>query len=199
MSFPVRTLLEEIGNRALRLDADTLRRLGEMDGKVIGLRVLRDASPPLEFFMFPSAAGLQLREQFDGTPDVTISASSVMFARLALGRPLAAGEIQVSGDMDLGQRFQRLLGQVDIDWEERLSHFTGDIVAHQLGNAARDLRAFGRQAFDTLTRDVSEYLQEEARLVARREQVERFLNDVDRLRADTDRLEKRLERLQGSI
>jgi ubiquinone biosynthesis protein UbiJ len=199
MSFPVRTLLEEIGNRALRLDADTLRRLGEMDGKVIGLRVLRDAQPPLEFFVFPSAAGLQLREQVDRIPDVTISASSVMFARLAFGRPLAAGEIQVSGDMDLGQRFQRLLGKIDIDWEERLSHFTGDIVAHQLGNAARGLRVFGRQAFDTLTRDVSEYLQEEARLVARREQVERFLNDVDRLRADTDRLEKRLERLQGSI
>jgi len=50
----------------------------------------------------------------------------------------------------------------------------------------------------TLGQDVTEYLQEESRLLARRDRVEVFLRAVDELRAAADRLEKRVERLHGA-
>ena len=130
--------------------------------------------------------------------DVTISASSVVFARLAMGRPMAAGEIQISGDVALGQAFQRILEHVQIDWEEALSRLSGDVIAHQVARAARHAASWSQHATDTLQRDVAEYMQEEAQLLATRPEVERFLDAVDRLRTDAERLGKRLERLEAA-
>lgn len=188
-------LLQEAVNAALRFDPETRRRLGELDGRVIGVSMVRGADAPLDIYIYPSEAGVRLAARHDGTPDVTVSATSVVFARLALGRPLAAGELQLSGDIALGQKFQRLLGHIDIDWEEQLARLTGDVAAHQLARAARAAAGWGRQAAATLGLDLAEYLQEESRLLARRARVEAFLDGVDRLRADAERLEQRLRRL----
>jgi ubiquinone biosynthesis protein UbiJ len=198
MALPLTTLAQTLGNRVLRLDPETLKRLGEFDGKLICLRFVRPELPPLELFLWPSEAGFRIETRCDTVPDVTIAASSVVFARLALKRGIASGEMQISGNMELGQKFQRILGQIDIDWEEELAHVTGDVIAHQVGNALRAAQRFGEHAYRTLTQDAAEYLQEEARLLARRERVEQFLSDVDRLRSDVERLAKRLERLDGA-
>lgn len=191
-------VLEDAINRLLRLDPDTLARLGEFDGKCIGLRLAGD-DRDLEFFLFPSAAGFRVRATHDTAPDVTIRGDVPVFTRLVFGGSptTRAGELQISGDIDLGQDFQRILRALDIDWEERTAHVVGDVAAHQLGRVARGLRAWARQSGETLRQDVREYLQEESRLLARREVVDRFLAAVDTLRADADRLEQRLTRLMG--
>jgi ubiquinone biosynthesis protein UbiJ len=191
-------LLQEAVNVILRLDPDTLARLGEFDGRCIRLRLARDATD-LECFVFPSAAGLRLRATHDAAPDVTIRGDVPVFTRLVFGggATARAGELQIGGDIELGQRFQRLLREIDIDWEEHAAQLMGDVLAHQLGRAARALRAWGRSSAAFLRQDLREYLQEESRLLAPRPQVEAFLRAVDGLRADVDRLEKRLERLAG--
>lgn len=193
---PISSLLEEVGNRALRFDPETCRRLGELDGRVICLRILRAPLEPLDFLLAPSEAGLRRVRAPSAPADVTISASSVVFARLAMGRPMAAGEIQISGDVALGQAFQRILEHVQIDWEEALSRLTGDVIAHQVVRAARHAAGLSQHAAETLQQDAAEYLQEEAQLLASRPEVERFLDAVDRLRADAERLGKRIERLE---
>ena len=192
-------VLEDAINRLLRLDPDTLARLGEFDGKCIGLRLAGD-DRDLEFFLFPSAAGFRVRATHDTAPDVTIRGDVPVFTRLVFGGSptTRAGELQISGDIDLGQDFQRILRALDIDWEERTAHVVGDVAAHQLGRVARGLRAWARQSGETLRQDVREYLQEESRLLAKRESVDRFLGAVDTLRADADRLEQRLTRLMGA-
>ena len=192
-------VLEDAINRLLRLDPDTLARLGEFDGKCIGLRLAGD-DRDLEFFLFPSAAGFRVRATHDTAPDVTIRGDVPVFTRLVFGGSptTRAGELQISGDIDLGQDFQRILRALDIDWEERTAHVVGDVAAHQLGRVARGLRAWARQSGEYLRQDVREYLQEESRLLAKRESVDRFLGAVDTLRADADRLEQRLTRLMGA-
>ena len=40
------------------------------------------------------------------------------------------------------QAFSALLGELDIDWEEELSRYTGDVVAHTLCSGARQARRF---------------------------------------------------------
>ena len=191
-------VLEDAINRLLRLDPQMLARLGEFDGKCIGLHLAGD-DRDLEFFLFPSVAGFRVRATHDTAPDVTIRGDVPVFTRLVFGGSptTRAGELQISGDIDLGQDFQRILRALDIDWEERTAHVVGDVAAHQLGRVARGLRAWARQSGETLRQDVREYLQEESRLLARREVVDRFLAAVDTLRADADRLEQRLTRLMG--
>lgn len=191
-------LLQEVMNRILRLDPDTLARLGELDGKCIAVHLAR-AGGDLEFFLFPSASGFRLRATPDGVPDVTIRGDVPVFARLLFGDNGAsrAGELQISGDIELGQHFQRLLKQIDLDWEEQAARVVGDVAAHQLGRAVRGLRAWARESRGYLEQDAREYLVEESRLLPRREAVEQFLRGVDTLRADADRLEKRLEQIRG--
>lgn len=192
------TLLQEIINRALRLDPDTLRQLGDMDGKVICVRVGAGGAEPIAVFILPSQAGVRLRSDYDGKPDVAIAGDVPVFARLMLGRSSSgavAGELQISGDIELGQQFQRTLNKIDIDWEEGASHYVGDVAAHALGRVVREMRARTRQAAGTIGQDIAEYLQEESRLLATPERVESFLKAVDELRGHVDRLEKRLQRL----
>lgn len=191
-------VLEDVVNRLLRLDPDTLARLGEFDGKCIGLRLAGD-DRDVEFFLFPSAAGFRVRTTHDTAPDVTIRGDVPVFTRLVFGGSptTRAGELQIGGDIELGQDFQRVLRALDVDWEERTAHVVGDIAAHRLGRVARGLRAWARQSGEYLRQDVREYLQEESRLLAKRESMDRFLGAVDTLRADTDRLEQRLTRLMG--
>jgi len=110
MSLSITALTEETINRILRLDPDTLARLGELEGKVIRLRL--GVADPVEIFVLPSDTGVSLRGHYDGTPDVTLAGDIPVFAKLALRRVVpnvvAEGEVQISGDIDLGQRFHGL-------------------------------------------------------------------------------------------
>lgn len=198
-SIAATAVFEDVTNRFLRLDPDTLVRLGDIQNKVICVRINSansDRQP--ELYFLPSEGGLQMRSQYDGTADVTISGNPPAFLRMALGQrakgAFASGEMQISGDLELGQRFQRVIKKLDIDWEEITSHYVGDTVARKIGNLVRGVRTWRRQAHDTLRLDTAEYLQEEALLLPRKEHVDEFMSEVDQLRADVDRLEKRIHR-----
>jgi ubiquinone biosynthesis accessory factor UbiJ len=190
------TMLEGAINRALRLDPDALRRLAELNGKVILLE-LAQAGSPVRLYVLPSEAGVLLRDAHDAVPDVTISGTLSIFLRQFQRGPTVSGELIVRGDIELGQRFQRVLASARPDWEEGLAQAIGDVPAHQLGRAARALREWGEQALRTLGADAAEYMKEEALIAAKPERVQQFLREVDRLRADTDRLEKRIQRLHA--
>ena len=195
-------LVEEVLNRLLRLDPNTLRRLGALEGKTIAVR-LTAAPQPIEVYALPWEAGLRLRRHVAGQPDVTIAGSVPFFARLLYTRAASAGvpagELQISGDIELGQRFKEILDRVDIDWEEEASRYVGDVVAHALGNGVRELRGWTGETAATIARDISEYLQEESRILAKRERVSRFLAQVDALRVDVDRVGLRVQRLAGKF
>jgi ubiquinone biosynthesis protein UbiJ len=197
MSPTLTTLFEEAINRALRFDPDTLARLAELEGRVIRLRTAGDS--PFEIFVLPDASGLRLRQQHDREPDVTLTGDIPVIFRFALRRfvpdVVAAGEVQISGDIHLGQRFQRLLEQADIDWEEQAARAFGDVPAHQLGNALRDLGGWSRQVLHTLQQDLGEYLQEESRLLPVRPRAGAFRHSVETLERDLESLEQRLARL----
>lgn len=205
MNFPkaFTAVLEDATNRFLRLDPDTLKRLGDIEGKVISLRIQNaNSNDGAVLYFFPSEGGLQMRSELDGQADVTISGNPPAFMRLLMGErargAFANGQMQISGDLELGQRFQRVLKKLDIDWEEVVSQYVGDVAAHKFGHIARGIRDWRRQAHATLRDDAREFLQEEVRLLPRAEHVEDFLGEIDKLRADVDRLEKRIQRLQGA-
>lgn len=194
-------ILEDAGNHMLRMDAETLAALGELDGRVFCLRINRagkgEEGPAL--YLFPSAGGFRIESRHEGEADVTLVGNPPAFVKLLLAdntpAALGAGHMQISGDMDLGQRFQRILKRLDIDWEEQLAQRVGDIAAHKLGYGARRLREWGRHVVGTLRQDAVEILQEESRITPPRERIERFLSAVDELRSDVERMEKRLQRL----
>ena len=108
---------------------------------------------------------------------------------------LIAKFVTIDGDVETGQAFKGILDAMDIDWEEQLSKFTGDVIAHQLANGVRRAGTVLRHGRHTLEQDVGEYLQEELRVLLSRIETENFSHDVTRLNMDADRLAARVKRL----
>ena len=201
MSVPALVLagLEITLNRYLALDPETLSRLAGMTGKLIAVE-LRGVG--ITLYMAPHSGGIQLLREFDGSADAVISGTPMALARVGIGEErslLFAGEVEIRGDVTLGQRFESVLRELDIDWEEQLSHLVGDAAAHQVGNLVRDALQWGAKSVDTLGRDLTEYLQEESRQLPQRDEVNKFLAAVDVLRNDVERLEARVKRLRARI
>lgn len=191
--------LEIAINRYLRLDPDTLTRLAPLTGKAIAVE-LRGLDITLT--MAPHSGGIQLLNHYHGEPHTTISGAPMSLARTGYSQDrgaLFAGDVEIRGDVTLGQRFEAILRDIDIDWEEQLSRVVGDVAAHQVGNLVRDTLAWSARSMDTLGRDLGEYLQEESRQLPQRDEVEGFLSAVDTLRNDVERLEARVKRLQTRI
>lgn len=191
--------LEVALNRYLWMDVASLARLGEMSGKLIAVE-LRGLDITLT--MAPHGGGIQLLKDYEGTPDTVIIGTPLALTRLGAGgdrTALFAGEVEVRGDLAVGQRFEAVLREIEIDWEEQLSQVVGDVAAHQVANLVHDTLAWGAKSADTLRRDLSEYLQEEIRQVPHPAEVEAFLSAVDTLRDDAARLEARIKRLRDRI
>jgi ubiquinone biosynthesis protein UbiJ len=190
--------LESAINRYLRLDPDTCARMAALSGHCIGIE-LRGLDMAL--FVFPGEQGIRIEGQFDGEPDTFLRGTPLGMARLGLGgsteKTLFSGDVTIDGDVETGQTFKSILDEIDIDWEEQLSKLTGDVIAHQLGNAARQARKILRHGQTTIQKDIGEYLQEELRVLPARIETENFSADVTRINMDTDRLAARIKRLQS--
>jgi ubiquinone biosynthesis protein UbiJ len=191
--------LETALNRILRMDAVAFKKLQQFEGKVIALE-LRGTG--LTLTLLPGSDGIQVMSVPADEADTVISGTPLALAELGLGdaqRVLFAGEVTIRGDVETGQAFKRLLDSLDIDWEEHLSRYCGDMFAHQLGDVIRALRQWGRQARTTLGRNLAEYLQQEGRQLAMGETVKEFSHGVDRLRDDSERLEARIMLLRQRL
>lgn len=191
-------VLETGGNRLLRFDPETARKLARLEGRVFKLEV--QVLNRVLYFM-PGADGLRIRERWGGGVDITLKGSPIGFMQYFLrrsnadNRAFADRKLIIEGDVELAQDFQRIMGDVDIDFEELLSHYVGDVAAHQIGRGLRRFRAWARDASESLRLDAREYLEEELRVLAPEWRVTAFVDRADVLRADVERLEKRVQRL----
>jgi ubiquinone biosynthesis accessory factor UbiJ len=190
--------IEAAVNRVLQLDEDTLARLQDLQGKIIAIEI---RGLDVSLYLVPEANKISIYGRYEAEPDTLLRGTPLALMRMGLvkhaGDVLFAGDVEISGDVELGQEFSEILEALDIDWEEHLSHLTGDLLAHKLGNAVRDALSWGQKTMDTLGQDVAEYLQEESDTLPNVDEVEGFLSQVDVLRTDVDRMEARVRRLEN--
>lgn len=190
--------IEHAINTVIGLDPAAGKRLGQLHGRVIAIAL---KGVGLELLFVPGPKGqLQLLGSIEGEPDCRLSGSPLDLMRSGDKRngpkQLFAGRVTIEGDIELAQRFGDILGGLDIDWEEQLAKLTGDIFAHEVGTLARKATHWGRRSGTMFGLNLAEYLTEEVRLVPQRDELNRFLNDVDQLRDDLARLDARLQRLE---
>ena len=200
--IPLLAAMETGLNKLFSMDLETFDRLQRFKGRIIAFHIT-DLEQTLYFF--PDQQGIQIVSHYEGDADTVISGSLMAFARMAMADEKAKtsavfkGDITIAGDIALGQHFQSLFKHLDIDWEEHLSRITGDVVAHSLGNMARGFLGWGKNTFNSLTMDVSEYVQYESRDIASGPEINHFNTQIDKIRSDVDRAEARINRLSETI
>jgi ubiquinone biosynthesis protein UbiJ len=188
---------EAFGNRLLAMDPQALERCARLQGRIIALE-LTDLGITIHFH--PGSWGLRLSLQTPARePDARIRGRLLGLGSLALksGPPgnAIAEHIEISGDAQTAQGFQQILADIDIDGEEQLAQWIGDIPAFRIGQALRKLQATFRDNLRELRLDGSEYLREEARMTPTRPEFEGFREAVSDLRHDVERLQMLFERL----
>lgn len=76
--------------------------------------------------------------------DVDIKLKSSVFLALFQGEDLTEllrqDKIIIHGDVKTAQLLVDILQQIDIDFEEMLSKYTGDIIAHQVGKLTKNFK-----------------------------------------------------------
>jgi ubiquinone biosynthesis protein UbiJ len=174
-----------------------------------------------ELLVVPVLAGLEVREhasvgvsmqanESDSIePDTieqgittTIHSDMVSLARMGLGAEyqsmLSSGALKIEGDVEFANQLRSIFMQVDIDWEEIASKYVGDAVAYQVGLIVSRFKNYKSRSVGNFRLDVSEYLQEESRIVPTKVELNRFMSGVDDLDANVQRLEARIQRLMNA-
>lgn len=195
-------LLEATGNYLLQFDPESRHKLSSLQGKVFRLEIL---VIDLELFLIPNQEGMQIKKAWFGPVDITMRGSPLAFAQFGLKQQGVDNQmfidkrVIIEGDAELAQDFQKLIRELDIDFEELVSRYVGDIAAHQIGRGARGFRAWTKDAVQSLRLDIRDYMVEESRLLAPSWRVDEFIEQADILRADVERLEQRVKRIRSFI
>ena len=130
------------------------------------------------------------------TPDAVIRPTPALLARLPFFGREALRHAEYSGDPALLATLDRVFKQLNWDVEADLAPVVGDVAAHRLHALGRDALAGMTQTASAFGHNASEYVVEEAELMARAVDVARFNREVDTLADDAARLEARLRLLE---
>jgi ubiquinone biosynthesis protein UbiJ len=186
-------------NAYLALDPESQQRLLKLNGKIVTIEL---AKHPIQLQFTQS--GISLKTEHFSEPHTTIKGSPLSLLHITLARDnrknfFSDNSIVIEGNLELGQQVIALFDELEVDWEEYLSHGLGDVGSHQLVRFTRKIKQFGQRIFSTLTENIDEYVHEEADLFPPSEALNDFYRDVDELRMDTDRLDARIRKLSEKI
>lgn len=187
--------LEQALNHALALDPVARKALMALLDEPFLLQL---EPPGLELYLTADSRCVRLQSASEIPAAVTLSGSPLAFAAVALGDDEAFrdGRLTLEGDVARAHQLQRILQQLQPDWEASLAETIGDVPAHFLARRLRQALSWSREARSGLTRNIEEYLQEESGTVPARPEAEALFEDIDALRLKADRLAARVSKLE---
>jgi ubiquinone biosynthesis protein UbiJ len=120
------------------INANNVDTVG-LNNKIIGLSV--DEFNLKLLFMFTNSRVFVMEMHEQQKVDVDIKLNKTAFLSLFKGASfeelIESDEIDINGSVKTAQQLADLIALASIDVEEFISHYTGDIIAHQLGKSIR--------------------------------------------------------------
>ncbi len=135
--------------------------------------------------------------------NATLHGSAQAFLRASLSddpaKAFSNGDLELTGDSRLVSRFSKLPKQLNIDWEDWIAQFTGDIAARWLFSGSSKLFGWLGHSRQSLASSLVEYLQEESRDLPAGNEMRDFFARVDEIRDDVERSAARMQLLQQQV
>ncbi|WP_318419376.1 ubiquinone biosynthesis accessory factor UbiJ [Photobacterium leiognathi] len=182
-------------NQLIKDDADSQRRLTRLRGKVISVK-LNEFNKTM-YFVFSHQ--IDVLAGFEGEVDCQLALNLSVLPELRqqanLTQLIKADKLALDGDLQLAQHFSSLLSGLKPDFEDKLSEYTGDVVAHTLVSSVKSGSRFIRQGIKNRQRDLAEVITEEWQLLPQPLEMMHFCDQVDDLKSDVARFEARLNQL----
>lgn len=193
-------IIELACNKALEHDSGALAALQQLNGKRVLLKIKQVNQ---NILVQPMTHGIEITPYQGESLDVTLAATpKALLSILQSGldkADLEPGELEISGDPIVAQRFARIAAELNIDWEAMLEEHLGEMPAALIATGLRKAADLGTQGRSLAKEKINEHINNEHSLVAAEQDVEMFMEQVDDLRAAVDRLNARLKRIQTKV
>ena len=112
--------IEILLNKFISLDKKTKSELIKLKGKIIGIDI--ESIPIIIYFKINLEGYLELSSDIEDQPDATIKGGLLDLIKAndktQSNDQLFSGRIRIEGDLEIAQSFSKILGNIDIDWEE---------------------------------------------------------------------------------
>jgi len=182
-------------NQGIDDNDDAQNLCEELDGR--SLRIL--AKPlPKPILISVSDGMIDLSSDSQRQADTEITGTLIELNRLMFidsQAPIREGHVEVTGDIDIADRFRQLLLCSRPDLEDRLADWFGESMAARLATIARDTRDRAVDTAEDLAERAADYLHEDTRQLPVRSEIEAHFNAVDELVNSVERLAARVSRL----
>ena len=201
--------IEGAVNRLLSLDPETVSRLSKLAGKQLAVNVKELNMTVVVAFsdridlLLPDESVLEKSSDKQDEWDCKITLSLWSIKELQdpsrITQLIKQDKLDVQGDMQIAQDFSSLMKEMEIDWEEHLSRYTGDVIAHQVMKTGKKVHETALSQLQKLGKMISEGAIEEKKVAAPAIAVVHFSDQVHQVRADVERLQSRVDIIAAKL
>jgi ubiquinone biosynthesis protein UbiJ len=192
------TGLETFVNQLLIFDEESLIALSRFEGKVVSVDVQNTNAV---FYIIITKSGVSLRNKSELMPDVMVRGSSLELYEylISINHPqnFQTGKLEISGDISVAQKIQSIVKSLDIDWEDYISNWIGDSLAHKVGRGVKNSMNLLNTINKNIKYNLSDYLRYETECLIDKNEQDEFSRSIDVLRDDTQRLKQRINKIVG--
>jgi ubiquinone biosynthesis protein UbiJ len=182
--------LEKVLHKVVAMDPASPVLLQKVQGKQLALQL---QELPWRFVLSATSETLLLN-QHNEKVDCVIATDLATLQKLndpsQLTRLIKQDKLQIDGDLQVAQQFSSLLQQLDPDWEQQLSLWLGDALAHKVATAIEQLQGYIQAQLQQLEQATTELAQDELSLSPTQAEMNQFSRDVSQLQARLDLLSR---------
>lgn len=172
-----------------KLDNEAWRFLKPHENKIVCFEITDIIV--LHFQIKPQ--GLDIIEFHEQRVDVTFSGSLSAFTEMVFSKKAVHPDLNIRGDLECAKALYDTWQYLDCDWEGAVANLTHPTFAHGLFQGLRRAREWGKEMVEHRTQDLAAYLQSEKGLVPTQEEVENFIQSVEKCRDDVERLSAKIQ------
>ena len=189
------TFIEPGINKLLAFDEQASQKLTKLENKSLSV-CLTDLSVSIKLQVLNNK--VQLSSNIDDY-DCLVTTSSQYLRSLSdasqLTKLIKQDNLELDGDLAIAQSFSDLLINNDIDWQELLSSYFGDAMAHKIATGIKILANNIKVKSKDMDYTLSTAITEELKLSPHYNEVSLFIDDVDSLSAKVDKLAATINKL----
>jgi ubiquinone biosynthesis protein UbiJ len=182
--------LEKVLHKVLAMDPASSALLQKVQGKQLALQL---QELPWRFVLSASSESLLLN-QHNEKVDCVIATDLFTLQKLndpsQLTRLIKQDKLQIEGDLQVAHHFSFLLQQLNPDWQQQLSGWLGDALAHKVSIAIKQLQLYIQSQFAQLEQAAVELTQDELALSPTQAELNQFSREVSQLQARLDLLSR---------
>lgn len=183
---------ERLCQSLISMDSGAIARLKKLQGKQLAFTV-REFNLRL---VVTAGADRLLFNQHNEVVDCAISTDLASLRQLRdasqLTRLIKADALQIDGDIQVAQQYSYFLQSLNPDWQEALSGYVGDAMAHKIALSIGQLQQYMQQKAGLLEQSFTMLAQDELLLTPGSLELQQFSQDVSEISARVDRLLARL-------